>query len=72
MKKVLALFICAIFVLSVSSYAFWGFGKKSGDTKTATTEMKVKGKKMVTKKVMVKKVKKAKTKGATPAVPVKK
>lgn len=80
MKKVLAFVICAIFVLSTASFAFWGFGgKKAGETKVMTREAKIKTtmkvKKVETKKVMVKKLKKAKKtekKGATPAVPPRK
>jgi len=69
MKKALALLICAIFVLSTSSFAFWGIGeKKTKETKTkVVTKVKKEGKKVVvkksvTKKVMKKEVKKPATK----------
>jgi hypothetical protein len=81
MKKVLALVICSVFVLSMSSFAFWGMGKKA-ETKTATCETKgkvmTKAEKEVCKKnamkkeIKVKKTKKVVKKGATPAVPAKK
>jgi hypothetical protein len=74
MKKVIALLICALFVLSTTSFALWGIGEKS--TKEAKTKVETKVKKEeVKKKVIVKKAKKAKKaekKGATPAVPPKK
>jgi Na+-transporting methylmalonyl-CoA/oxaloacetate decarboxylase gamma subunit len=69
MKKALALLICVIFVLSASSFAFWGIGeKKSKETKTKIMtkgkkqEKKVVVKKAATKKVMKKEVKKPATK----------
>ena len=71
MKKLFALVICSVFVLSMSSFALWGMGKKA-ETKTATVETKPMAKKMVTKKAVVKKVKKVKVKKAAPAMPVKK
>lgn len=41
MKKVFALVICAIFVLSTASFALWGIGeKKSTETKSVTCETK--------------------------------
>jgi len=78
MKKLFALLICALFVLSTTSFALWGIGGKSTgkSTEEGKTKVETKVKKeAVQKKVMVKKVKKAKKtekKGATPAVPPKK
>ena len=80
MKKLLALLFCVTFVLSVSSFAFWGIGgNKQAETKAATCETKCAVKKVATKKIGVKKavvvkkmIKKAKVKKAAPVVPSKK
>ncbi|MCX5726920.1 MAG: hypothetical protein NT030_07110 [Candidatus Saganbacteria bacterium] len=43
MKKTLAFFVCALFVLSTASFALWGIGgKKSTETKVITSETKTK------------------------------
>ena len=68
MKKALALLICAIFVLSTSSFAFWGIGeKKSKETKTKImTKVKKQEKKVVVKKAVTKKVMKKEMKKPAP------
>jgi len=68
MKKTLALLICAIFVLSTSSFAFWGIGgKKPAETKTkTTTKMKKEGKKVIVKKSVTKKIMKKEMKKPAP------
>jgi len=41
MKKIFALVICALFVLSTASFALWGIGeRKSTETKVITSETK--------------------------------
>jgi len=57
MKKALALLVCMIFVLSTTSFALWGWGKKStGEAKTKIMmKAEKKAKKAEVKKVIVKK-----------------
>jgi len=68
MKKTLALLICAIFVLSASSFAFWGIGeKKTKETKTKiVTKVKKQEKKVVVKKAATKKAMKKEIKKPAP------
>jgi len=68
MKKALAFLVCVLFVLSASSFAFWGIGeKKTKETKTKiVTKVKKQEKKVVVKKAATKKVMKKEMKKPAP------
>ena len=75
MKKAIALFICAIFILSTTSFALWGWGggkKPTEEAKTKTKIVKKVEKKEKKAKKVGKKLMKKEKKGAIPAVPPKK